>query len=95
MVNEPLCLIIILILKPAETINDADATVASAVKSCLHEISRAVDLIADRVRLGGRVIYVGAGTSGRYVISHLTGSSISSHLVVLFIRLGVLDASEM
>lgn len=46
-------------------INTEDATVAAAVRTALPEIARAVDLIADRLRHGGRLIYVGAGTSGR------------------------------
>jgi N-acetylmuramic acid 6-phosphate etherase len=46
-------------------INTEDATVAAAVRTALPEIARAVDLIADRLRRGGRLIYVGAGTSGR------------------------------
>lgn len=46
-------------------INTEDAAVAAAVRTALPEIARAVDLIADRLRHGGRLIYVGAGTSGR------------------------------
>jgi len=46
-------------------INEEDATVADAVRRCLPEIARAVDGVADCLRRGGRLIYVGAGTSGR------------------------------
>lgn len=46
-------------------INAEDATVATAVEKALPEIARAVDAIAERLRAGGRLIYVGAGTSGR------------------------------
>jgi N-acetylmuramic acid 6-phosphate etherase len=46
-------------------INREDAKVAAAVRGALPQIARAVDLIADRLRKGGRLIYVGAGTSGR------------------------------
>lgn len=46
-------------------INDEDATVAQAVRQKLPEIARAVDAIAEGFRSGGRLIYVGAGTSGR------------------------------
>ena len=49
----------------ARTINAEDAKVASAVKHALPQIARAIDLIADALRTGGRLIYVGAGTSGR------------------------------
>jgi N-acetylmuramic acid 6-phosphate etherase len=45
--------------------NDQDATVASAVRLALPQIARAIDLVADGLRHGGRLIYVGAGTSGR------------------------------
>src|SRR5437870_1850932 len=45
--------------------NEEDATVASAVGACLDDIARAVDGIAARLRSGGRLVYVGAGTSGR------------------------------
>jgi N-acetylmuramic acid 6-phosphate etherase len=48
-----------------ERINDEDATVASAVRRALPEITRAVDAITERLRGGGRLLYVGAGTSGR------------------------------
>jgi len=46
-------------------INDEDATVAGAVRSQLPQIAQAVDQIAERFQAGGRLIYVGAGTSGR------------------------------
>ena len=45
--------------------NDEDATVAAAVRSQLPQIARAVEAIADGLRRGGRLIYIGAGTSGR------------------------------
>lgn len=45
--------------------NEEDATVAAAVKLELPQIARAVDAIAAKLRVGGRLIYVGAGTSGR------------------------------
>ncbi|GGB31996.1 N-acetylmuramic acid 6-phosphate etherase [Flexivirga endophytica] len=48
-----------------ELMNDEDRTVAVAVRDALPEITEAVDLIAASLRSGGRLIYVGAGTSGR------------------------------
>ena len=45
--------------------NEEDATVARAVGACLDDIASAVDGIAARLRSGGRLVYVGAGTSGR------------------------------
>ena len=46
-------------------INSEDARVALAVKKALPAIAKVVDLIATSIRKGGRLIYVGAGTSGR------------------------------
>src|SRR5215472_8842187 len=45
--------------------NEEDARVAAAVKVELPQIARAVDAIAAKLQSGGRLIYVGAGTSGR------------------------------
>ena len=52
-------------LQIARIINAEDARVAGAVKRALPQIGRAIDLIAAALRQGGRLIYVGAGTSGR------------------------------
>lgn len=52
-------------LEIVQAINDEDAKVALAVQQVLPEIARAVEAIAERMRRGGRLIYVGAGTSGR------------------------------
>jgi len=49
----------------ARIINAEDAKVAIAVRRALPEIGRAIDLIAAQFRRGGRLIYVGTGTSGR------------------------------
>lgn len=46
-------------------INDQDMLVAQAVRAELPAIAQAVDGIAARLKRGGRLIYVGAGTSGR------------------------------
>jgi N-acetylmuramic acid 6-phosphate etherase len=48
-----------------QKINAEDAKVAGIVASLLPEIAKAVDLIVDAFSLGGRLIYIGAGTSGR------------------------------
>jgi len=42
-----------------------DATVAPAVAAVGDAIARLVDIVVERMRRGGRLIYVGAGTSGR------------------------------
>jgi N-acetylmuramic acid 6-phosphate etherase len=52
-------------LEIARIINAEDAKVATAVKQALPQIARAIDLIAAALKRGGRLIYVGAGTSGR------------------------------
>jgi N-acetylmuramic acid 6-phosphate etherase len=52
-------------LELARIINAEDAKVAGAVKKAIPRIARAIDLIADSLKRGGRLIYVGAGTSGR------------------------------
>lgn len=52
-------------LEIARVINDEDATVAAAVRRALPQVARAIDTVADGLRHGGRLIYVGAGTSGR------------------------------
>jgi len=46
-------------------INEEDARVASAVAQVLPEIARAVDGITNRLNQGGRLFYIGTGTSGR------------------------------
>lgn len=52
-------------LEIARLINREDAKVAAAVEQALPQIAKAMDAIAEAVGNGGRLIYVGAGTSGR------------------------------
>jgi N-acetylmuramic acid 6-phosphate etherase len=52
-------------LELVRIINAEDAKVAAAIQRVLPQIAQAIDLIADALRQGGRLIYVGAGTSGR------------------------------
>jgi N-acetylmuramic acid 6-phosphate etherase len=52
-------------LQIVQIINREDGKVASAVKRALPQIAQAVDLIVDALSRGGRLIYVGTGTSGR------------------------------
>ncbi len=52
-------------LEIVELMNRQDATVARAVGYVLPKISQAIDIIAQRLAKGGRLIYVGTGTSGR------------------------------
>ena len=46
-------------------INEEDATVANSVAETIPAITGLVEAIVPRMRKGGRIIYVGAGTSGR------------------------------
>ncbi|HDU8610102.1 TPA: N-acetylmuramic acid 6-phosphate etherase [Morganella morganii] len=46
-------------------INREDQTVALAVEKTLPQVAQVVDAVAQAFRLGGRLIYMGAGTSGR------------------------------
>ena len=46
-------------------LNAEDATVAAAVAREIPEIARLVEIAAAKLRSGGRMIYAGAGTSGR------------------------------
>src|SRR5205823_10897326 len=61
-------------LEIARLINREDEKVAKAVRRALPEIARTIDAVSDAIRKGGRLIYVGAGTSGR--IAALDASEI-------------------
>ena len=52
-------------LEIARIINHEDAKVAAAVKKAIPEIAQVIDQVARSLRDGGRLIYVGAGSSGR------------------------------
>lgn len=52
-------------LDAVRLINGEDKTVASAVEKVLHQIAVATDKILERLQNGGRLFYVGTGTSGR------------------------------
>jgi N-acetylmuramic acid 6-phosphate etherase len=52
-------------LEMLQLINDEDATIASAVRLALPQIAEAIDAISARFSRGGRLFYIGAGTSGR------------------------------
>ena len=49
----------------ARIINHEDAKVAAAVKKAIPEIAQVIDQVARCMREGGRLIYIGAGSSGR------------------------------
>lgn len=52
-------------LEMCRLINEEDHCVAPSLTPCIRQIAAAIDALSPRVRNGGRVIYVGAGTSGR------------------------------
>lgn len=55
-------------LSPAEIaqrINDEDETVAGVVRGAILHIAKAAELFAHTLKSGGRIFYIGAGTSGR------------------------------
>ncbi len=51
-----------------QMINNEDKKVALAVEKEIENISKAVDIIVEKLHNGGRLIYIGAGTSGRIAI---------------------------
>jgi N-acetylmuramic acid 6-phosphate etherase len=51
-------------LELVELMNEADSTVPGAVGTVAADIAAVVDTVAERLRAGGRLVYVGAGSSG-------------------------------
>jgi len=52
-------------LEIATTMNNEDLNVVAGVKEVLPEIAKAIEWCAEALKNGGRIIYMGAGTSGR------------------------------
>lgn len=52
-------------LEIVDLMHAEDRLVPDAVHACRTEIARVIDLVVDALRVGGRLVYVGAGTSGR------------------------------
>jgi N-acetylmuramic acid 6-phosphate etherase len=48
---------------------EAEQRVVPAVRAAQHRIAAGADLLADRLHAGGRVVFVGAGTSGRIAVA--------------------------
>lgn len=46
-------------------INNEDNTVAASVKKAIPQIEKLIEAISDKMLMGGRLFYIGAGTSGR------------------------------
>src|SRR5689334_4790757 len=53
------------VLDLLSAINEQDKTVAFAIERVLHRIETVVILITEKMKTGGRLFYIGAGTSGR------------------------------
>jgi len=76
-----------LALRPTDelvrAINAGDATVSDAVARADKQIAAAVDAIVERLEQGGRLVYVGAGTSGRIAASDAAecGPTFSTDLI--------------
>jgi N-acetylmuramic acid 6-phosphate etherase len=49
-------------------INNEDQTVPAAVRAAIPQIERLVEAISDKMLMGGRLFYIGAGTSGRLAV---------------------------
>ena len=54
-------------LELLQNINREDQTVAESVAKVIPEIEKLVDAIVPKIERGGRLFYIGAGTSGRPV----------------------------
>ncbi len=52
-------------LEALQLINEEDKNVAAAVEKVLPELAWAIDRIVERLQKGGRLFYIGTGTSGR------------------------------
>ena len=76
-----------------ELINDEDARVAPAVRGAAGQLAAAIDAIVVRLRGGGRLVYAGAGTSGR--LAHVDAAEcgptfgVPSELVTAVVAGGV------
>ena len=51
-----------------ENINKEDQTVPFAIEKIIPQIEKLVDAISDKMLMGGRLFYIGAGTSGRLAV---------------------------
>jgi N-acetylmuramic acid 6-phosphate etherase len=82
-----------------ELMNRADATVPAVVEAATAELVAAIDGIAARLASGGRLIYVGAGTSGALAAldaaeCESTFSAEPSHVLALVAGAGATTAAD-
>jgi N-acetylmuramic acid 6-phosphate etherase len=75
-----------------QAMNESDTEVPKAVNAILPRIEKAIDAVVDRMLQGGRLIYLGAGTSGRLGVLDAAECgptfSVSTDQVVAFIAGG-------
>ncbi|MFT4970514.1 MAG: N-acetylmuramic acid 6-phosphate etherase [Chitinophagales bacterium] len=66
--------------------NKEDQSVPKAVAQCIPQIEQVVDLVSDKLLAGGRLFYIGAGTSGRLGVLDASECpptfGVSDHLVI-------------
>ena len=82
-----------------ELVNREDATVAAAVAAVAVELAATIDAIVERLKAGGRLVYVGAGSSGRIAAldadeSEATFSTAPGQVVALVAGAGLASAQE-
>ena len=53
------------VIELLSNINKEDAVIAGVVKKAIPEIGKLVEKIVEKMKAGGRLFYIGAGTSGR------------------------------
>ena len=68
-------------------INKEDSGVSEAVKKTIPQVNLLVGLIVTKIRNGGRLFYIGAGTSGRLGILDASETPESSLLIIVNIFL--------
>jgi N-acetylmuramic acid 6-phosphate etherase len=75
-----------------QAMNESDTEVPKAVNAILPRIEKAIDAVVDRMLQGGRLVYLGAGTSGRLGVLDAAECgptfSVSTDQVVAFIAGG-------
>ena len=56
------------VIEILQNMNAEDKTVPAAVEMAIPQIEKLVDAISDKMLMGGRLFYIGAGTSGRLAV---------------------------
>ena len=65
-------------------INAEDKTVSMAVKKAIPQIEKLVEQVIDKLLTGGRLFYIGAGTSGRLgIVMHRSVLLLLGSLIIL------------